>query len=114
MDSQSHVTTLSSMITQCDPNPAYGVTVPPHTQTSETGVGDLVVQLGSNSATVNCQAQRGPPAGEVHTVDVNELQHVYDYAYHPEPAEPPDQHLTVSCMQHGYMLKPTNSVCRHC
>lgn len=99
MASLSHVTTSSSIITHCDRNPAYGLTVP--TQTSETEAGDLVGQTGSgNSVAVN---QR-PPAGEVHTVDVNELQHVYDYANLSEPSEPRADYLTVSCIKKSLYL----------
>ena len=78
MAGQSHVSTSSSMITQCDPNPAYGLTVQTHTQTSETEAGNLVRPTGSSSVAVNCQIQR-PPAGDLHTVGVNELQPVYEW-----------------------------------
>ena len=104
MATLSHVITSNSVITQCDRNPAYGLILPTHTQTSETETGDLVGQSGSSSVAVNCQVQR-PLAGEVHTVDVNELHHVYDYANLPEPAEPRADYLTVSCM-HALINRP--------
>ena len=94
MANESHLTVLGS---HCDPNPAYGLPVPLRIQTSETqsDAGDFVVQTGSSPASVHCQGHR-PPVGEVHTVDVNDLQHVYDYAHYTEPPVLPDRPMVRS------------------